>query len=278
MQPHQGRQQEGQLDAEAAATPVDFGAVPGRDAARVAGRRALAGEERGHGVDRTGCAYTRRDPQKHPGLADGAAPGETGPRRTRPRSSSPGRNPSIVAAERQVEAARQAARASSGTWWPQLLASAQLNQFGSSNGYFSTEWNLGVGFRYPIYTGGSRGSNIDRAQADLRQTEEVLRETELQVQTLVDRAETGLTEAQARVEALGEAVRLMEEVARVEQLSLAEGVGIQRDLLDAEADLLRARAGLIQAEGAAVLARVSLARARGTLTADWIDHHLENTQ
>jgi outer membrane protein TolC len=183
-----------------------------------------------------------------------------------------------MAAERRVEAARRAAEASGGTWWPQFLASAQLNQYGSSNGYFSTEWNVGLGFRYPIYTGGSRGSAIERARADLRESQEALRETELQTESLVDRAETGLDEATARVEALRETVRLMEEVARVEQLSLAEGVGIQRDLLDAESDLLRARAGLIRAEGSAVLARISLARARGTLTMNWIENHVEDVR
>jgi outer membrane protein len=185
-------------------------------------------------------------------------------------------NPAVMAAERRVEAARRAAEASGGTWWPQFLASAQLNQYGSSNGYFSTEWNVGLGFRYPIYTGGSRGSAIERARADLRESQEALRETELQTESLADRAETGLDEATARVEALRETVRLMEEVARVEQLSLAEGVGIQRDLLDAESDLLRARAGLIRAEGSAVLARISLARARGTLTMNWIENHVED--
>ncbi len=187
-------------------------------------------------------------------------------------------NPDVMAAERRVEAARRAAEARGGTWWPQFLASAQLNQYGSSNGYFSTEWNVGVGFRYPIYTGGSRGSAIERAQAELRQSQEALREAELQTESRVDRAETGLAEATARVEALRETVRLMEEVARVEQLSLAEGVGIQRDLLDAESDLLRARAGLIRAEGSAALARISLARARGELTMDWIENHVEDVR
>ncbi len=198
-----------------------------------------------------------------------------------PRLDSPGSeadqgNPSVLAAERRMEAARQAVEASGGAWWPQLLASAQLNQYGSGNGYFSTEWNLGIGFRYPIYTGGSRGSAVERAEADLRQSREALRETELQVEGLVDRAETALAEAVARVEALGETVRLMEEVARIERLSLEEGAGIQRDLLDAEADLLRAWASLIRAEGTAVLAQVSLSRARGTLSMAWVEAHLEN--
>jgi outer membrane protein TolC len=134
-----------------------------------------------------------------------------------------------------------------------------------------------MGLRYPIFTGGSRGSTIERAQADLRQAEEVLRETRLDTETQVDRAETGWAEARVRADALREAVRLMEEVTRVERLALEEGVGIQRDLLDAEASLLRARAALIQAEGAAVLARTSLARAKGTLTPEWIETYLENT-
>ncbi len=191
-------------------------------------------------------------------------------------TAGPIRNPDIRAAERQVEAARWSADAASGTWWPEFYASAQLNQYGSSNGFFSTEWNVGAGFRYPIWSGGSRAKGVEKARADLRQAEEVLRETELQVESMLDRAVSHWTEATARLSALREAVRFMEEVARVERLALEEGVGIQRDLLDAEADLLRARASLIQAEGTAVLARISLARARGTLTEGWVESHLES--
>jgi outer membrane protein TolC len=190
---------------------------------------------------------------------------------------SPVMNPDLLAAEQRVEAARLAADATGSTWWPELIGSAQLNQYGSTNGFFSTEWNVGLSFRYPIWSGGFRKKSNERARADLRQSEEQLRETELQVESLVDQAESRWDEATARLDALRDAVRLMEEVARVERLALEEGVGLQRDLLDAEADLLRARASLIQAEGTAVLARVSLARARGTLTSDWLEHHLENT-
>lgn len=190
----------------------------------------------------------------------------------------PSRNPSVMAAERRVEVARRSAEAASGTWWPQFFAAGQLNQYGSANGYFSTEWNLGVGLRYPIWSGGARNSQINRARADLRRTEETLREAELQVETMVDRAESRWAEARARVDALSETVVLMEEVARVERLALEEGAGIQRDLLAAEADLLRARASLIRAEGLAVLARITLARARGSLTSDWVNTHLEAAQ
>lgn len=190
-------------------------------------------------------------------------------------ANGPARNPDVRAAERKVDAARSTAEAAGGTWWPEFYASAELNQYGSSNGFFSTEWNVGGGFRYPIWTGGSRAKGIERARADLRQAEEALRETELQVESMLDRAVSHWAEARARLAALGEAVRFMEEVARVERLALEEGAGIQRDLLDAEADLLRGRASLIQAEGTAVMALVSLARARGTLTEEWVSDQLE---
>jgi outer membrane protein len=213
-------------------------------------------------------------------VAQTAPPGITGDRQESipPAGGPTVANPSVLAAEQRVEMARRSAEAASGTWWPQFFAAGQLNQYGSSNGYFSTEWNLGLGLRYPIWSGGARNSRISRARAELRRSEETLREAELRVETMVDRAESRWVESTARVEALTATVQLMEEVARVERLALEEGAGIQRDLLAAEADLLRARASLIQAEGLAILARISLARARGSLTSDWVHAHTEITQ
>jgi outer membrane protein TolC len=56
------------------------------------------------------------------------------------------------------------------------------------------------------------------------------------------------------------------EVARIEELALAEGAGTQRDWLAAQAALLLARSALIEAQHAEVSARVELARLTGTLT------------
>jgi outer membrane protein len=199
---------------------------------------------------------------------------------SREHGSDPGQpppaNPVLLAAQQDVESARAAYRAARSEWFPRLAAMAGLNQFGSTEGHFSTEWDVGVALKYPIFSGGARSSRVDRAQAQLRQREESLREVQLEVDAAVDRAEAVWMEAVAREEALRDAVAQLEEVARVEALALDEGVGIQRDLLDAEASLLRARAGLIQAENAVVAARVALARARGSLTVEWLDANLES--
>jgi outer membrane protein TolC len=83
-------------------------------------------------------------------------------------------------------------------------------------------------------------------------------------------------EGQARVPALSTAVEHLEEVARIEQLALATGTGVQTDYLSAEAELVRARAELVRARHAEIAARVALARATGQLTMAWLTEYLEN--
>ncbi|NIP83666.1 MAG: hypothetical protein GWM90_32325, partial [Gemmatimonadetes bacterium] len=76
----------------------------------------------------------------------------------------------------------------------------------------------------------------------------------------------GVTEADARAEALEAAVAQWTEVARIEALALEAGSGVQSDLLRAQASLFQAAAGLARARSDAAGARVAFARARGILS------------
>ena len=84
-----------------------------------------------------------------------------------------------------------------------------------------------------------------------------------------------MLEADELTLALNASVTQWEEVSRIEALALEARVGVQSDLLRAQAGLFQARAGYARARYDAVLARVSLARAQGVLDRNWLNNSLE---
>jgi outer membrane protein TolC len=177
--------------------------------------------------------------------------------------------------EQRTLAAQAGVAAARATWFPEFRVAGGYVENGRWAGDFQGEWRVGVAMSYPLYTGGSRVSGIQRASADQRAAQEQLRGAELNVEQAVDRSLAALREAHARVAALETAVDQSAEVARIEQLSLEVGSGTQTDYLNAEANLLGARASLIEARHAEISARVELARITGELSRDWLAHTLE---
>lgn len=173
----------------------------------------------------------------------------------------------VTAAEAQIALARAVAR-------PELRAVGNYNEWTSSQGDFTGEWNAGLQLTVPLFDLGVTRSRVARAEASRRAAEEQVRLAEVQAREDVDRAAAAAEEAQARIASLAKAVERFAEVVRVQKLLLDEGAGTQTDYLNAEADLLAARASLADARHAAILARVDLARAAGRLTPDWLRQNL----
>ncbi|HEX5716606.1 MAG TPA: TolC family protein [Thermoanaerobaculia bacterium] len=169
----------------------------------------------------------------------------------------------VAAAEAQISLTRALAR-------PEVRAVGNYNEWTSSHGSFTGEWNAGFQLTVPLFDFGATRSRIARAEAAHRATQEQVRIAEIQVREEVDRAAAAFEEAEARIASLGKAVERYVEVVRVQKLLLDEGAGTQTDYLNAEADLLAARASLADARHAAILARVDLARAAGRLTPAWL--------
>ena len=168
-----------------------------------------------------------------------------------------------VAAESQIALARAVAR-------PEVRAVGNYNEWTSSQGEFTGEWNAGFQFVVPLFDGGATRSRIARAEAAHRAAQEQVRVAEVQVREDVDRSAAAVEEAEARIASLTKAAERFAEVVRVQKLMLDEGAGTQTDYLNAEADLLAARASLADARHSAILARVDLARAAGRLTPAWL--------
>ena len=184
-------------------------------------------------------------------------------------------NPVLARADRAVQAAEARVQEQRASRLPQLTLAAAVLDFGTTSGGHVAEWQAGLQVSWPVFTGGAGSAAIRRAEADLRATRSDLSATELQLAGQTDAAATAVLEADERTLALETSVTQWEEVTRIEALALEAGVGVQSDLLRAQAGLFQARAGYARARYDAVIARVSLARAQGVLDRNWLNNSLE---
>jgi outer membrane protein TolC len=184
--------------------------------------------------------------------------------------------PEVAAAQSAVRAAEADQSAASADWFPRLYVAGGLRTYGGANVDFTTEWQAALGLEYPIFTGFARSHRVEEASQAVVAAREDLRTTELAISDRADRALEAVRGAAASAEALSTAERHLVEVVRIERLSLDEGAGVQTDYLRAEAELAETRAARARAINLHVAARAELARARGTLTLDWVRDNLEN--
>jgi outer membrane protein len=185
-------------------------------------------------------------------------------------------NTDVQSAARRADAAAASVGAARAGRLPQLQASTAIVDRSNITGRWISEWQVGVGFSWPLYTGGARTSAIDRAEASSRAAQEQLRISRLAAEQQVDDARAAFDAARARAAALDAAVQQATEVARITALARDVGDGTQTDYLLAESALYRARSGLVQARHAVIAARVELARVLGELNRSWIASSLES--
>jgi len=183
-------------------------------------------------------------------------------------------SPTIRAAQQRHGAAESDVTAARSGRFPDVRVNAAYVNYASFSGMNQLEWNVGLRVAYPLFTGGAVSSSIARAEANARRVAEEVRLATLEVEQGLDRALSGIDEADARLRSLTTAMRSLEEVARIERLSLETGTGTQTDYLRAEADLLASRAERIRAEYGVIFAHTELARATGQLSREWLLSHL----
>lgn len=186
-------------------------------------------------------------------------------------------NPAVLGEQRRHSAARARTTVARSERWPRLDVAASYMGWASAQDDPIAEWNVGVTVSWPLFTGGARSRQIHRSEAELAAAGERLRLAESDVAEELDAALSAAFEARARIASLVTAVARSEEVARIEQLRLDAGAGVQRDWLEAEAVLFANRAALVQARYGEILARVALARVTGRLDVDWLARNLGGT-
>jgi outer membrane protein len=185
-------------------------------------------------------------------------------------------NPDIRRMQGEVQAASAGVKLARGAFLPDLQLVGQYDSRGSTQGSFFGEWAVGAAVSFPLFQGGARINDLERARAERESAERQLELAQLRVAERVDRALASLREAEARSASLRSAVVQYAEVARAEKLALDTGAGTQTDYLTAHADLLSARAQLAETAMNRIIAWAELARVTGQLSLGWVRDNLEN--
>lgn len=248
-------------------------------------RAALAGARaervRTESAHRTARADLARQAGVPDSLLERATIGEVTDRapppaaRDRIAAAAAARNPTLDRARHQLAAREAGVRIARAAWFPSLRLRGGMATYGSAGGDFTAEWQGSLAMSYPIFTGGTRSRMIGRASAEADAAAAAVRAAELDVGRSVDRALASWEAHDARHRALEEVVVHLTDVARIEQLALDVGTGVQTDYLRAEAELFEGRAGLARARSDVVRARLALARLTGELTLEWVTANLE---
>lgn len=184
-------------------------------------------------------------------------------------------NPEITRLQRHVAAAEATRAEARSLWFPTIQAVGRYAEYASGLGREQGEWQGGIQFSLPLFTGGARQAAGARADAELRSARARLALARLELAASLDRAIAAVETERARADALRAAAEQAEEVVRIERLALDAGAGVQTDYLAAEAELLRVRAAWSAARAAEIAARVELARITGELSIEWLEQNLE---
>lgn len=187
-------------------------------------------------------------------------------------------NPTIARARHERAAARAEVKLARSAYQPQLRLFGNYDKRGSRPGDVTGEWNVGTGVSYPLFQGGARRKEVQRARAEEDVAESELEVARLGIEQRLDAALAAFTEADALTASLSKAVDQFANVVKAERLALQTGVGTQTDYLTAQADLLSARAQLAEAAMNRIVAHADIARVTGKLSVDWIRENLETRE
>ncbi len=184
-------------------------------------------------------------------------------------------SPELALAREQLAGASAGVREAEANWLPTLRVAGAYTDFGTLDGGHVQEWQGALQLSYPLFTGGAREGERDRAAAEERRASEAVRRVELAVEEGVEEALAAVVESRARREALERAAEQAEEVARIEALALEVGAGVQTDFLRAQAEFFQSQAALAEARHGEVMAGIRLARVMGDLTLEWVRENTE---
>ncbi|MFP5500959.1 MAG: TolC family protein [Candidatus Sericytochromatia bacterium] len=171
--------------------------------------------------------------------------------------------PDLAAMAARLEAQALLVQAAERNSYPSLNAGVGAGTNGSPISSPNNNWNAGMSFSWPLYTGGAREAQADQARASLaslRAQADALRQ---QLRLTVEQARLRVVAAKAAVAAAAETVRN----ARV-RLDLAEGrygagVGSVLELGDAQLAYTNAQASAVQEQYNLASARAQLLQALG---------------
>lgn len=143
---------------------------------------------------------------------------------------------------------------------------AELGDFFNFGDFWFGQGLFGVKLEIPIFDGFQKKFQIQQGKLELQKTRNDMTNFGRAVMLEAQQAQIQLQNARASMAMQKENMELAEEVYRVTQVKYREGVGSNREMLDAENDLNEAQTNYYSALYDAIVAKISLEKALGTLT------------
>jgi outer membrane protein TolC len=173
--------------------------------------------------------------------------------------------PDLKALDAQLAVAHQQLAAVKATRLPRVFAFGNDGEIGFINHLLNT-YVYGVQLSWNAFDGGRRSAQEQEQEAMSREIEVRRRDLRQQITLDVRSALLDLVSAREQVDAARERQRFSEQEVAQAQERFRAGVASNADVVTASATLNAARTGLIDALTAYQSARVSLARAEGTVS------------
>ncbi|MDQ6688935.1 MAG: TolC family protein [Gemmatimonadota bacterium] len=174
--------------------------------------------------------------------------------------------PDILAEEERVRAARQGLSAIKAERLPTLGLVADDGAIGKNGGRLLNTYTWGLQVSLPIFDGFRREARAQEQQSVIKEAEIRQRDIEQQAQADVRGAVLDLAAARDQLDAASERLRLAEQEVIQARDRFNAGVAGNADVVNASLALTASRTLVNDAETAYQLARVSLARATGSVT------------
>ncbi|MDQ6769238.1 MAG: TolC family protein, partial [Gemmatimonadota bacterium] len=174
--------------------------------------------------------------------------------------------PDILAEEERVRAARQGLSAIKAERLPTLGLVADDGVIGKNGARLLNTYTWGLQVSVPIFDGFRREARVQEQQSVIKEAEIRQRDIEQQAQADVRGAVLDLAAAREQLDAASERLRLAEQEVIQARDRFNAGVAGNADVVNASLALTASRTLVNDAETAYQLARVSLARATGSVT------------
>jgi len=174
------------------------------------------------------------------------------------------RGPAVEVAQSNVDAAKEAVKASKATYLPSLSASYSRTgsgtdpRFGLGDGPFSYNGRLSFSLSYPVFNNFLREQQVVQAKVADINAQATLRDTQLAAQQSLTQYIGALRGASQRVAVQAASVAAAQEDVRVQQQRYNIGASVLLDLITSQAALATAEQALIQARYDYRIARAQL--------------------
>lgn len=179
----------------------------------------------------------------------------------------------IRAMSARLEAARAAARAARGAWWPQVYlvggySYARPNlRFQPTRDEFKGSWDLGIQLQFDVWNWNATADQVAQTDAFVTQTELALAQLQERVALDLKRQWLALQRAEEKVRVAFLAIEQAEENQRTMNDRYRQGIASSTELLDANVALLQARTSYSAALVEYELAAAQLRRSGGETSA-----------